>query len=302
MKLKKLLSTLALSSLIAFNCNIADASETGLLAFRETYLSSPVDNRSFSESIDFFGANFHAEVLSEGFLLRDATLTIGGNIKWEFTDPSTYQTQERDIPFYLSQMNDVMTLYVNRNNRWYKTNLPAFPVQIANAIKSTEINDLRNNLQLVKDAEVFREDEKERNFRVTLDGQKVAQLIPVQATQKSFYNRLINALQSTDLTLHWTVNRDNFTSVSTSVNLTSLLQAYAKSVLNEAAEGKIVLSANDRKFYEAIGYYCELHSNSVYRQMNDNTKTVLPNGIKSAVTNDNVLNDIMNQIAIESKK
>ena len=284
--------------------------------FKEAYLATPVDNRAFNETVEFFGPDFHGELSGTAFTLRDATMKMSGNITWQFTNPTTNATSEADtIPFYISQSDEVMTMYVQRRGTWSRFNLPAVPVALANALKTTDVNILRQNMSAVKAVDVVRETSDQRVMNITLDGKKLAELLHTynddrianltqseRNEQKSFIDHLADGLQTTDVVCSWTVDKKNWRTISATVDLTNVMRAYAQDYLNDAAKGELVLSASDRAYYESLGYYSELHSRSAYQAVNDsNAGPTVPTGASSARNNPNVFSDLVRLIGSEAR-
>ena len=312
MKKKILASILAGSMLIGGGSALADNMD----AFKEAYLATPADNRSFFESVEFFGPDFHSELSGTAFLLRDATMKMSGNITWQFTNPDTNVTSDSStFPFYISQSNDVMTMYVQRNGRWSRFNLPAVPVALANAIKTTDVNILRQNMNAVKDVEIVRETSDQRVMNITLDGKKLAELLHTynddrinslsqseRVEQKGFIDHLADGLQTTNVICSWTVDKKTWKTVSATINLTDVVRAYAQDYLNDAAKGELVLSASDRAYYESLGYYSELHSRFAYQNVTDESSVpAVPADASSARNNPNVFSDLVRLIGSESR-
>ena len=315
MKLKKKILAAVLAGGFIFgggNALVTHAAD-GLVAFKEAYLAEVTDNRTFSVNADFFGPSYRAELNSKAFVLRDGTLRDSGQISWEFTNPADNQVTSENIPFYVEQNGDAMTMYVQRSGRWSKFALPAIPVGVANAIKTTDINTLQQNMSAIKSVEVLKDDANQRIMNINLDGKKLAELLHTyndenieklsadeKAEQKGFIDHLADAFQATDLTCAWTVNKKNWSTVTASLDLTKLVQAYGKDYLDDAAKGSIVLSQTDRKFYEALGYYSELHFVVNYSSTGEG-EVAAPQGIGSARNNANVFGDLVQKIS-ETKR
>lgn len=312
MKKKILSAFLAGSMLVGGGAIAADNMD----AFKEAYLATPVDNRAFHEAVEFFGPEFHGELNGTSFILRDATMKMSGTISWQFTDPNTYNTtEESNIPFYVEQNGDVMTMYVQRSGSWSKFNLPAVPVALANAIKTTDVNILQQNMSAVKSVDIVSENADQRVMQVNLDGKKLAELLHTynddrianlsqaeRTEQKTFIDHLADGLQTTDVTCSWTVDKKTWRTVSATVNLTDVMRAYAKDILDDAAKGEIVLSQSDRSFYESLGYFSELHTRAAYYVAGDGSQPQMPQGASSARNNPNVFQDLSRLVGSEARK
>ena len=316
MKIKKFLAAIAAGGLLLSNSNaIADTISDNIMSFREAYLTVVSDNRTFVENIDFFGPTFHAELKGDTFILRDASMRMKGGINWEYTNPSTDQTSNENMQFYIEQNNDEMTMYVQRNNRWSKFMLPAVPVGLANAIKTNDINILTENMSAVKSVDILQDTKEKRIMNITLDGKKLSELLhkyndqriaslstSEQTAQKNFIGHLSDALQKTDVNCAWTVDKSTWRSISVTVDFTNLMRAYAKDILDDASKGELTLSADDRHFYEALGYYSELHSSSAYYKADESVMPKMPDGASYAGFNNNVFSDMVKGIGVSAIK
>ncbi len=308
---KKILATILVGGFIFGGGNsLVTYAADGLTAFKEAYLAEVINNRAFGVNADFFGPSYRAELNSRAFILRDATTQMTGQINWEFTNPADNQIISENIPFYVAQDGEIMTMFVRRNGSWSKFNLPAIPVGVANAIKTTDINILQQNMSAIKSVEVLKDDADQRIMNISLDGKKLAELLHTyndanieklsqteKVEQKSFIDHLADALQNTDLICAWTVNKHNWQTISANIDFTKLVQAYGKDYLNDAANGEIILSQGDRAFYEVLGYYSELHFVATYNGLTGEDQPSQPEGASSAKNNANVFADLVQKIA-----
>lgn len=312
-KSKKILAAVAVGSALLFGSG-ADVSafpntEAGW-DFRDTYLSIPYNNNIFHQSIVFFGTSFHVDMNSYGQILRDASMRQSGNINWEYTSPVTNVTSNSNMPFYIEQTGEQMILYVQRNGRWNKFAMPGVPVGIANALKSADLNTLIDNLNAVKDVEIFRDTDTVKIYNITVDGQYLANknyrtlegLSPEEvATQERFYKHLNAALNMTDFTCTWTVNKKTNVTASVVVDLTPVMRAYAQDVLDDSAAGKIQISDEERMLMETIGYYSEFHYSFSYSDGNNGQSLTPPSAARRAAINNNIFEDFFKDMA-DSKK
>ncbi|MBO4400562.1 MAG: hypothetical protein J5809_01815 [Selenomonadaceae bacterium] len=274
--------------------------------FRNTYLSIPYNNNIFHQSIVFFGTSFHVDIDSYGQILRDASMRQSGNINWEYTNPATNVTSNSNMPFYVEQNGEEMMLYVQRNGRWSKFAMPGIPVGIANALKSADLNTLTDNMNAIKDVEIFRDTDTVKIYNITLDGQYLAQKryrtlsglsSDEVATQERFYKHLNAALNQTDFTCTWTVNKKNNTTASVVVDLTPVMRAYAQDVLDDSAAGIIKISDEERMLMETIGYYSEFHYSYTYTGNGETHNLTPPSAARRATTNGNIFEDFFKDMA-----
>lgn len=309
-KLKKVLVAAVAGSALLFGGGDALAFPNTAAGwdFRDTYLSIPYNNNVFHQSIVFFGTSFHVDITSYGQIMRDASMRQSGNINWEYTSPTTNVTTNLNMPFYVEQTGEEMTLYVQRNGRWNKFAMPGVPVGIANALKSADLNTLTDNLNAIKDVEVFRDTDTVKIYNITLDGQYLANKnyrtlsglsADEIATQQRFYKHLNAALNQTDFTCTWTVNKKTNVTSSVVVDLTPVMRAYAQDVLDNSAAGTIQISDEERMLMETIGYYSEFHYSFSYTGDGsvDSQSLIPPSAARRAQTNNNIFEDFFKQMA-----
>jgi len=302
MNLKKKVLAAVLAGGVLFSTGdvLADNASDSLMKFKEAYLAEVTDNRNFRVNADLFSPSYRAELNGNSFILRDATMRMSGQINWEFTNPSDNQVTNENIPYYIEQNGNTMTMYVQRNGSWSRFTLPAIPVGVANAIKTTDVTTLQQNMEAVKSVDILKDDDNQRIMNVTLDGKKLAELVQnynSDSSDKDFLAHIVDALQNTDVTCAWTVNKKDWSTVTANFDLTKLLQAYGKDYLDDAAKGEIVLSQSDRAFYEVIGYYSELHFVATSYKDPSGQQIAQPQGASSARNNANVFADLVQKIS-----
>lgn len=315
-KLSKTLAAVAAGGILFFGAgNLAEADEDAEFQFRQAYLSVPPDNRAFNQMITFFGTTFHVDMNGNGQILRDASMRMSGNINWEYTNPSNNVTQNNTMPFYMAQSGDEMTLYVQRNNRWSRFLLPGVPAGFANAMKSNNLATLQENMKAVKSVEIFRETGTQQIFTITLDGQHLADLMQTYSKnqtatelsaaeledQARFFRNLNAALQTTDVICTWTVDKIKNRTVTVVIDFTDLMRAYAQNILDESAAGTIVLTDEERKLMDTIGYYSEFHYSITYDDNIARLNLTPPVAARRAAVNNNVFQDLFRDMTTSVK-
>lgn len=296
--------------------NMAEADSDSEFTFRQAYLSMAQDNRPFRQNINFFGTTFHADITTEGQILRDASTRMSGNFNWEYTNLSNNITTNMTMPFYVLQEGEEMTLYIQRQNKWSKFLLPGVPVGFANALKSTDIATLQENLKAVKNVEIFRENTTQQIFNITLDGKYIADLLQSYGkkqdttklsaaeveSQQIFLRNLTAALKKTDINCTWTVDKIKNQTVTSVIDFTNLMRAYAKNILDESAAGTIVLTEEERMLMDTIGYYSEFHYSISYMGENAKLNFNLPSAAKKAAEKNNIFSDLLRDMTSTVKK
>ena len=316
-KLSKILAAVVASGALFFGAgNLAEADSNAEFTFKQAYLAAPQDNRAFNQSIDFFSTTFHADVNTQGKILRDGSMQMSGNLSWNYTNPSNNVTINKNIPFYITQGNAEITLYVQRGGKWSKFLLPGVPAEFANALKSNDIKILQENLKAVRNVELFRETDAQQIFNVTLDGQYLAQLMDKYgnnqdtadlsdeevAAQKIFSRNLQAALRKTDIKCTWTFDKINNRTVTAVLNFTDLMRNYAKNILDESAAGQIVLTDEERMLMDTIGYYSEFHYSWTYLMDDAKTNYAPSSAANKAAVNQNIFNDLIREMTTTVNK
>lgn len=302
-KLAKVLSAAAVGSMLFFGSGdaLAAPGDDGMTEFRQSYLASAPDNRAFRQFISFFGGTvFQADVNSDGIVLNDGSMRIGGTLNWSYTSPQTKQTKNLSIPFYVTQNGGGdMNLFVQRNRQWSKMALPGFPSAIANALKSTDPAVMQQNMQAVKEVEVFKDDASQRILRIVVDGKYAAGLLDkysdANADGANANRNLKKAFQENDALITWTVNKKTGKTVTMLIELTDIMRSFARGMLADSAAGTVKLSQEEMSLLDAIGYYSEFHYSLTY-QDNSDSSIDAPSNVTSAPENDSVLDDLADEI------
>lgn len=305
MKLRKLLTAALVggSILLSGHSYAAD----GMTEFRNAYLSAGSYTGVMVNGFNLFGPYFHADVDGKGQLLSDGTMAWEGKMNWIFTEKKTMQSVNENIPMYIEQRGGVMTLYAYRKGGWNKFNLPGIPANLAKVLRSDDPKILANNMTAVKSAQVISETPNSRKLRVTVDGEKLGAILAssqsgANAEQTVVIERLKAALKSTDFTVDWDVKKGSNETITVTANMTPVIRAYGKAVLDEMSSGKIKLSDTDRDYYAALGYYAEMPIYITILGANSSDRVMSPSGLNAARGNGEVFDDIKKGIATTPEK
>ena len=155
-----------------------------------------------------------------------------------------------------------------------------------------------------------------RVMNVTLDGNKIADLLEKNsqaslaglsgdrlAEEKENLNRWITAVRANDITFAWTVNKPNWETVTAAFDLTNIMRAYSRYVLDESAAGRIVLTDEERDLLDAMGYYAELRSYTSYVSPKDKDVSIeVPPNVNNIPENDDSLNDVFYEMTTVVEK
>lgn len=312
----KFAAVAAVSGTLLFggNADAATAEDAGMAAFREAYMGQMENTRMVDQDLTLISTNFHLDIDSKAQIADDGVMRMSGNLAWTYTNLQKNYSTNSNIPFYIEQSGNDMTLYVQRRGKWSKMLLPGLPTGIVAIWKSSDMNVLAQNIDAVKKVEVLSDTPDMRIMNVTLDGNKIAGILEKNsqasfaglsgdrlAEEKENLNRWLAAVKANDITFAWTVNKPSWTTVTAAFDLTKIMQAYARYVLNESAAGRVVLTDEERDLLDAMGYYSELRSYTTY--ISPKGKTInLPPDLSAAPENDNSLNDIFYEMTTVVEK
>ena len=306
LNMRRLAAIAALGSAIFFGGN-ADAApiDNGVWAFREAYTAKVPDTRVFEQDLSLISTNFHLDIDSRAQILADGSMRMGGQFNWTYTNLKKNYSTNNTIPFYIEQVGNEMTLYVQRRGKWSKMMLPGLPSAIAMLWKTADPVVLNETMNAVKSVEIFKDTPDLRIMNVTLDGAKLADILNKNSQasfaglsgealteQKEIFNRWLAAFKANDITFSWTVNKPSMTTATAAFDLTPIMRAYAIYVLDEAAAGRVVLTDEERDLLDAMGYYSELKSYTTQIAPRRESLVDLPPELATAPENDNSLNDI----------
>lgn len=304
-------------SLVLGGNTIANAAtdDEGMAAFREAYMGQLASIRMIDQDFSLIAPNFHLDIDSKGQVTADGVMMMSGTLAWTYTNLQKNYSTNSQIPFFIEQAGNEMTLYVQRRGKWSKMILPGLPSGIANIWKSSKIALIKENIDAVKSAQLIKDTLDMRIMNVTLDGKKIAAILEknsqdsfanlsgdVLNEQKEIFSRWIAAIQANDITFSWTVNKPDWQTVTAAFDLTDIMRAYSRYVLDESAAGRIVLTDEERDLLDAMGYYAELKSYTTYISPKKDMLIKLPSNLSKAPENDNALDDIFAEMTTVVKK
>ncbi len=213
-RLGKIAAIAAVSGTIFFGGNSvtsAAVQNEGIAAFREAYMEQITGTRMVDQDLTLIGNSFHLDIDSKARITADGTFIMGGELNWTYTNLQKNYSTNNDIPFFISQVGNEMTLYVKRNGTWSKMLLPGLPSGIAVLWRSNEPAMLEEIMQSVKTVEILNDTPDIRIMNVTLDGNKIADILSKNSeasfaklsgdaltSQREIFKRWIAAIKAKD--------------------------------------------------------------------------------------------------------
>lgn len=317
LKFRRIAVAAAVGGTIFFGGNAVNAAplNNDTWAFREAYTSQSTSTSVYEQDMTLVAPTFLVDVDSRAQVLQDGSFRMGGTFTWTYTNLKKNYSTNSTIPFYIEQLDNEMTLYVQRRGKWSKMLLPGLPSGIALLWKTTDPALMNDIMNAVKAVEVLKDTPDMRIMNVTLDGAKFADIIEKNSAatfanlkgdrlteQKEIFSRWLAVFKSTDITFTWTVNKPSWTTATAAFDLTSIMRAYAIYVLDESAAGRVVLTDEERDLLDVMGYYSELHSYTTQVPPNKDKLVNMPAGLRKAPENDDSLNDVFSEMTTVIKK
>lgn len=317
LKLRRIAVAAAVGGTIFFGGNAVNAAplDNDAWAFREAYVTQSPSTSVYEQDMTLVAPTFLVDVDSRAQVLQDGSFRMGGTFTWTYTNLKKNYSTNSTIPFYIEQLDSEMTLYVQRRGKWSKMLLPGLPAGIALLWKSTDSAVMNDIMNAVKAVEVLKDTPDMRIMNVTLDGAKFADIMEKNsaatfanlkgdklAEQKEIFSRWLAAFKTTDITFSWTLNKPSWTTATAAFDLTSIMRAYSRYVLDESAAGRIVLTDEERDLLDVMGYYAELHSYTTQLPPTKDKMVNMPAGLRKAPENDNSLNDVFSEMTTVIKR
>ena len=269
----------------------------GMEALREAVsMTTNQDRRVFRQDLLFFAPSLRADLDLIGQTMSHK-LRIAGNLSLLAIDDRA-NTTDFTIPFYIDQQKKKMTLYFKPDKKWYKFQTPTLAASAIDELATPDEQEADEILSTVKSATVLRETETQRTMLVTLDSDKLADVI-AQYGQKypadngtaddvelhnSFMDCLEAGVRRANIWYTWTIDKASGRTITMSYNLSSLLQETARVGLEKHPE----LPKDLTEMLETIAYYSDLKTYTTFLNPKAVQKLDLPEEAKEAISVDDL--------------
>ena len=259
---------------------------SGMDIFIETLgKTAASDDRVFNQDIYFVVPSAVSELDIIG-CIENGKLRMTGNFGFWTTDDNGVPT-DFEVPFYIVQTNDNVTIYFQQDKKWKKMTSPIPLDEITAAFANNTYADFERQVNRVKEVVVLRETETQRTLLVKFDGNKLADelLAGMKAdAQKDPMNSKIfsyvdSGIRNADVWYTWTVNKNTWQTVAVSANLSGLVQSIAQTVLNDTEQPLPAVFAD---MLEPFAYYSELRVYTTYLSDEAKSRLVLPKEVLKA--------------------
>lgn len=269
----------------------------GMEALREAVsMTTNQDRRVFRQDLLFFAPSLRADLDLIGQTMSHK-LRIAGNLSLLVIDDRA-NTTDLVIPFYIDQQKKKMTLYFKPDKKWYKFQTPTLAASAMDELATPDEQEADEILSTVKSATVLRETDAQRTMLVTLDSEKLADVIAQYGKKypadngtaddvelhNSFMDCLEAGVRRANIWYTWTIDKASGRTITMSYNLSSLLQETARVGLERHPE----LPKELTEMLETIAYYSDLKTYTTFLNPKAVQKLDLPEEAKEAISVDDL--------------
>ncbi|MCR5758311.1 MAG: hypothetical protein K6F95_10455 [Selenomonas sp.] len=314
---KKIIAAVGCSVLLwgGSSAYAADDQQTAMTVYRDAYMARLHDDRAANTNIDLFGPNYHWELNADGQVLRNGSMHWHGEMSWDFTDQKTNATSHEDIPFYVEQRDNLLILYIQRENTWSKMSLPGVSPELIASWNNGTVDLFNDSMQAIKRVSLEHDTDKMQGLRIVMDVGKMLQVTnkyldeskgkrssEKRQAQQEAYAEMAQGLMGTELTVDWVVDKTTHQTITVSVDLTPFIRGYAQHILNEMAAGKIKLNDEERAMMESLGYFSELKFYMTYLGVKQNINLTVPEEVRKSAEDMMNMKDIQKGVSDAAKK
>lgn len=275
-----------------------------MAAFREAITAPSVVNTQgqiMRESVNLYVPVGHAKL---EFLVqaKQDSARMSGALDVLLNDEEGGTLAEQ-IPFYIDQQKNDMTIYYKTGKRWEKFHAPSLAAVLADVIATPDSKDIEQEIAFVKDVKVVRESDTQRTMFVKLDSDKVADEIKQYAAenpadkgtaddgqvQTAFLKWLDTGIRKAEISYMWTVDKTNWQTVTQSIDLTNVVRETAKAALDDGSEHWGPFA---EEILSMMAYYSDLKEYTVFLNQKAEEKLTLPKAAQKAVLVEDMLGDV----------
>ena len=266
-----------------------------MAAFREAITAPSVNTAQgniMRESINLYVPVGHAKL---EFIVQTKpdTARMSGALDVLLNDEEG-STLTEQIPFYIDQNKNDMTIYYKWGKKWEKFYAPSLAAAMTDILATPDSKDIEKEISFVKDVKVIRESTTQRTMFVKLDSDKVADAIKKYSAenpadkgtaddvqmQSSFLRWLDMGIRKADISYTWTVDKTNWQTITQSVDLTGVVRETAGAALNDRSEH---WSPAAEEILALMAYYSDMKEYTVFLNQKAEEKLTLPQAAKKAV-------------------
>jgi len=229
----------------------------------------------------------------EFIALSDETqFKSAGSFNCWITDDSG-NTNDLEIPFYVTQNEKDMQLYFKTDKNWSKFQAPSIAAKVTDIVATPTEKEVQDMIADVKEVVILQENDSRRTILVKLDGAKIADDLLKESAQNpadngtaddqefqsNFMKYLDTGLRESDIWYTWTVDKKNWQTIAMSFNLASLPQSVARAALNDTSNNWSEFALN---ILETVAFYSETKVYITYLNDEAAKKLEIPKNVLKA--------------------
>lgn len=281
--MKKILSAVAgifLCGMILIGGRAAAEPVDAMTLFQETLMQTAGQRNFILHQDIFFVVPSAVGELDFIAGVERGKLGVAGECGFWMTSANGEYT-EMEVPFYIGQSKDNLTLYYQTDKKWKKMTMPLTSADMAQILSAANAQDPLQQIEFVKEVSLLSDGESQRTFLVRLDGNKIADTL-AQINPKANNDALKNnpfvqyidrGIRNADCWYTWTVNKNTWQTVTLSANLSGLVQSIAKEMLNDPNSPS---PAPLRELLETVAFYSEFKAYTTYLNPEAKSRLEIP--------------------------
>ena len=260
---------------------------SGMDIFIETLGKTAQSNdRVFNQDVFFVVPSMFSELDLIGGI-ENGKIRLAGSFGLWMTDNDGVSTAH-EVPFYVVQTNDAVTIYFEDDKKWKKSTLEVPADKIYQIFAADTYADFERQVNRVKEVVVLRESDSQRTLLVKLDGNKIADefLLPEikaemqkEPVASKMFGYIETGIRNADVWYTWTVNKNTWQTVNVCANLSGLVQSIAQTALNDPEQP---IPAPFIEMLEPFAYYSELKIYTTYLSDEAKSRLELPKNVLKA--------------------
>ena len=261
--------------LIGGSFSKVEAATDGMQLFREALTkTSPNDNyRIFHEDIFFIAPDFQVDLDFLVKLNKDDLKLAGELFFWSMGE--TGKTSEQKIPFHIQQVGNDMKIYYETDKKWYVYDAPSVAAHFADFLATPTASEIDEMIADVKEVNVLQDSDSRCTLLVKLDSERIADEMVKEsaknpadkgtaedsALQETVLKYMEQGCRNSDIWYVWTIDKQNWRTLTISFNLSDLIHSIAFAALNDETQQwpdalKVV--------FETIAYYSDTKAYTTY--------------------------------------
>lgn len=268
--------------------------------FRESIIATANDhNQIFHQFFIFILPDFQSELDFNG-KITGHSLDIAGSFGLWLTGDNG-KIIDTEVPFYVQQKGDTMTLYYQQENKnWAKNSVPVPLAALTDLIASPTREEIDKEIAMVKNVTVLQDNDKRRTLLVRLDGNKLADEFKISLNDElaksedksnpaadeianKIFGYIDTGLRNADVWYTWKIDKQNHKTGTIVVDLSQIIQETALAALNDPESN---LPDEFKEILETLAFYSEFKAYTSLLGPEAQTSLIIPQEVIDTAVED----------------